>query len=138
MPTGLSIPGQGEEVSPSFILQIVPPSLAEDASSYLPQTLTVLLGYLVVLGVISCLARGRYTGEFSDYATASRSLGWVVTTLTILATHLEWGGVGRISRIRLCSRCPLHDLRHYGRLCVGPPDLVLRASDKDPGTGARF
>ena len=91
MPTGLSIPGQGEEVSPSFILQIVPPSLAEDASSYLPQTLTVLLGYLVVLGVISCLARGRYTGEFSDYATASRSLGWVVTTLTILATI--WSGV---------------------------------------------
>ncbi len=75
-----------------FLLQIIPPSLAEDASSHLPPTLSVLLGYLAVMGMISYLARSRYTGEFSDYVTASRSLGWVVTTLTILATI--WSGVG--------------------------------------------
>ncbi|MEE8349225.1 MAG: sodium:solute symporter family protein [Acidobacteriota bacterium] len=78
-------------MSSLFILQIIPPGLAEDASSHLSQTLTVLAAYLVVLGVISYLARSRYTGEFSDYVTASRSLGWVVTTLTILATI--WSGV---------------------------------------------
>ena len=73
------------------LLQIVPPALAEDISSHLPQTLTVLLLYLALLGIISYLARGRYTGEFSDYVTASRNLGWMVTTLTILATI--WSGV---------------------------------------------
>ncbi len=78
-------------MSAPFLLQIIPPSLAEDASSHLSQTLSVLLGYLAVLGMISYLARSRYTGEFSDYVTASRSLGWVVTTLTILATI--WSGV---------------------------------------------
>lgn len=78
-------------MSGPFLLQIIPPSLAEDASSHLPQTLAVLLGYLAVLGMISYLARSRYTGEFSDDVTASRSLGWMVTTLTILATI--WSGV---------------------------------------------
>ena len=73
------------------LLQIVPPALAEDISSHLPQTLAVLLLYLALLGIISYLARSRYTGEFSDYVTASRNLGWVVTTLTILATI--WSGV---------------------------------------------
>ena len=73
------------------LLQIVPSALAEDISSHLPQTLTVLLLYLALLGIISYLARSRYTGEFADYVTASRNLGWVVTTLTILATI--WSGV---------------------------------------------
>ena len=73
------------------LLQVVPPGLAEEISSHLSQTLTVLLAYLVVLGVISYLASNRYTGELSDYVTASRNLGWVVSTLTILATI--WSGV---------------------------------------------
>ncbi|TDI14586.1 MAG: hypothetical protein E2P05_09385, partial [Acidobacteria bacterium] len=60
------------------ILQIVPPGLAEDISSHLSETLTVLLFYLAVLGLISYLAHSRYTGELSDYVTASRNLGWVV------------------------------------------------------------
>ena len=78
-------------MSPSFLLQVIPPGLAEDASAHFAQTLAVLVGYLVVLGVISYLARSQYTGELSDYVTASRNLGWVVTTLTILATI--WSGV---------------------------------------------
>ncbi|MCH8818985.1 MAG: hypothetical protein IIB03_01530 [Acidobacteria bacterium] len=49
-------------MSGPFLLQIIPPSLAEDASSHLPQTLSV--GYLAVLGMISYLARSRYTGDF--------------------------------------------------------------------------
>lgn len=73
------------------LLQVVPPGLAEEISSHLPQTLTVLLAYLVVLGVISYLAGNRFTGELSDYVTASGNLGWVVSTLTILATI--WSGV---------------------------------------------
>ncbi len=73
------------------ILQIVPPGLAEDISSHLSETLTVLLFYLAALGLISYLAHSRYTGELSDYVTASRNLGWVVSTLTILATI--WSGV---------------------------------------------
>jgi Na+/proline symporter len=78
-------------MNPPGLLQIVPPGLAKDISAHFPQTLTVLLLYVALLGIISYLARGRYTGEFSDYVTASRNLGWVVTTLTILATI--WSGV---------------------------------------------
>jgi len=118
------------------LLQVVPPSLAEEISSHLSQTLTVLLAYLAVLGVISYLASHRYTGELSDYVTASRNLGWVVSTLTILATI--WSGValaGFPGSVYVLGGSFISSVM-IGLSVSAPPPLVLWASDMDTWQGA--
>lgn len=73
-------------------IQILPPSLAEQIADNLLVALAVLGAYIVAFLIITYIARQDYTGDLSDYVVASRGLGWIVTSLTLIATVLS--GVG--------------------------------------------
>ena len=74
------------------VLQLVPPDLAGRIASNPEISLAVIGLYVVVFLAISVVARRQYTEELTDYVVASRSLGWFVTAITILATG--YSGVG--------------------------------------------
>ncbi|AUV84197.1 hypothetical protein C2R22_21760 (plasmid) [Salinigranum rubrum] len=73
-------------------LQILPERFAEEIASGLPIALAVLGAYIVAFLTITYLARRNYSEDLSDYVVASRGLGWIVASLTLVATVLS--GVG--------------------------------------------
>lgn len=76
-----------------FPLQIVPPDLAERIASNFGISIVIVVLYAIAFIGISMLARREYTGGLTDYVVASRSLGWFVTAVTILATGFSGVGV---------------------------------------------
>ena len=74
-------------------LQIVPPDLANLIASNYLIAIAIILLYAVAFVLISEAARRQYTAELTDYTVASRSLGWFVTAVTILATGFSGVGV---------------------------------------------
>lgn len=73
-------------------LQIVPPDLSELISTNLPTALAALGAYILVFLVITYVSRREYDSNLGDYVVASRGLGWIVASLTLVATVLS--GVG--------------------------------------------
>lgn len=73
-------------------LQALPPELAETISTNLQLSLGILAVYVVIFVGITHLARRGYSSSLSDHVVASRGLGWVVASFTLVATVLS--GVG--------------------------------------------
>ncbi|KDE59765.1 hypothetical protein EL22_17815 [Halostagnicola sp. A56] len=73
-------------------IQALPPELAETISTNLPLSLGILACYVIVFIGITHFARRGYSDSLSDHIVASRGLGWVVASLTLVATVLS--GVG--------------------------------------------
>lgn len=71
---------------------LIPPELADLIASNFWIAGVILILYTIVFIGLSQIARQAYTGEVTDYLVASRSLGWFVTSITILATGFS--GVG--------------------------------------------
>ncbi|MFC4247940.1 sodium:solute symporter [Natribaculum luteum] len=73
-------------------IQALPPDLAETISTNLSLSLSILACYVVMFLAITHFARRGYSDSLSDHIVASRGLGWVVASLTLVATVLS--GVG--------------------------------------------
>ncbi|UPM44324.1 sodium:solute symporter family protein [Halocatena salina] len=73
-------------------IQLIPPDLSEVISTRLPTALAALGAYILVFLVITYVSRRDYDSSLGDYVVASRGLGWVVASLTLVATVLS--GVG--------------------------------------------
>ena len=74
-------------------LQLVPPALGEQIASNLSIAIGIIVLYALVFVVISYVARRKYTASVTDHLVASRSLGWFVTAITILATGFSGVGI---------------------------------------------
>lgn len=79
-------------MAPIASAQIVPPDLSTAISTRLPTALTALGVYILVFLAITYVSRRDYDSSLGDYVVASRGLGWVVASLTLVATVLS--GVG--------------------------------------------
>ena len=60
-----------------------------DASDFSSVAKVVIAGYLVMLLVLGYLGYRKSTGSEEDYYLAGRGQGWMVTSLTIMATFFS-------------------------------------------------
>lgn len=77
-------------------MNLLPPEINEIVLSHYPLILASLLGYFVIFVLISYWAKRRLSEDVGDYVVASRSLGWLVVTLTMYASVLSGVGMAGI------------------------------------------
>jgi Na+/proline symporter len=79
---------------PLVPLQQIPPEVQEVIRNQQTTILAILSLYILLFLFVTALARREYTEELTDFAVASRQLGWIITSFTLFASISS--GVGML------------------------------------------